>query len=43
MFDVDELIRAPSDDAVWQIDAIFCRMDSPLLKQRVWRAESSNT
>ncbi len=42
MFDVDELIRAPSDGAVWQIDAFFCRIDSPLRKQRVWRTKSSN-
>jgi FkbM family methyltransferase len=37
MFDVDELIRAPSDAAVWQIDALFCREDSPLRQQRSWR------
>lgn len=37
MFDVDELIRAPSDGAVWQIDALFCREDSPLRYQRDWR------
>jgi FkbM family methyltransferase len=39
MFDVDELIRAPSDGAVWQIDALFCRFDSPLRATRVWREE----
>jgi hypothetical protein len=38
MFDVDELIRAPSDGAVWQIDALFCRMDSRLRKDRVWKS-----
>jgi FkbM family methyltransferase len=37
MFDMDELIRSPSDGAVWQIDAIFCRADSPLRNQRRWR------
>ncbi len=37
MFDITELIRSPSDGAVWQIDAIFCRSDSPLRKCRVWR------
>jgi FkbM family methyltransferase len=37
MFDVDELIRSPSDGAVWQIDALFCRADSPLRSQRRWR------
>lgn len=37
MFDVDELIRAPSDGAVWQIDALFCREDSPLRGDRSWR------
>jgi len=42
MFDVDELIRAPSDGAVWQIDALFCRTDSPLRRERVWRPKSSN-
>ncbi len=39
LFDVDELIRAPSDGAVWQIDAIFCRWDSPLRAKRVWAKE----
>lgn len=42
MFDVDELIRAPSDGAIWQIDALFCRTDSPLRRERVWRPKSSN-
>jgi FkbM family methyltransferase len=37
MFDVTELIRSPSDGAVWQIDALFCRKDSPLRDNRVWR------
>lgn len=37
MFDVDELIRAPSDGAVWQLDALFCREDSPLRQRRTWR------
>jgi FkbM family methyltransferase len=41
MFDIDELIRAPSDGAVWQIDALFCRFDSPLRSERVWRMNSS--
>ena len=36
MFDLDELIQAPSDGAVWQIDALFCHIDSPLRKMRVW-------
>jgi FkbM family methyltransferase len=36
LFDVDELIRSPSDGAVWQIDALFCRTDSPLRNQRQW-------
>ena len=36
MFDVDELIRSTSDGAVWQIDALFCRMNSPIRTQRVW-------
>jgi FkbM family methyltransferase len=39
MWDVDELIRAPSDGAVWQIDALFCRKDSPLRRERVWRSQ----
>jgi len=42
MFDVDELIRAPSDGAVWQIDALFCRIDSELRNQRAWRVPSSH-
>jgi FkbM family methyltransferase len=37
MFDIDELIRAPSDAAVWQIDALFCREDSLLRRKRCWR------
>jgi len=37
MFDVTELIRAPSDGAVWQIDSLFCRIDSPLYRERKWR------
>jgi FkbM family methyltransferase len=37
MFDVTELIRSPSDGAVWQIDALFCRKDSPLRDTRIWR------
>lgn len=37
MFDVTELIRSPSDAAVWQIDALFCRKNSPLRDNRVWR------
>lgn len=38
IFDIEEIIQAPSDDAVWQIDALFCRKDSPLRTERVWRA-----
>jgi hypothetical protein len=41
MFDVDELIRAPSNGAVWQIDALFCRFNSFLRSKRVWRLNSS--
>jgi FkbM family methyltransferase len=37
MFDVTELIRSPSDGAVWQIDALFCRMDSQFRQERRWR------
>jgi FkbM family methyltransferase len=37
MFDVTELIRSPSDGAVWQIDALFCQVDSRLRRERVWR------
>ncbi len=36
MYDVDELIRAPSDGTVWQLDALFCRIDSPLRINRFW-------
>jgi FkbM family methyltransferase len=36
LFDIEELIRAPSDGAVWQIDALFCRKDSPLRLSRQW-------
>jgi FkbM family methyltransferase len=38
MFDVTELIRSPSDGTIWQIDALFCRKDSPLRDNRVWRS-----
>jgi FkbM family methyltransferase len=37
MFDVDELIRSPSDGAVWQVDALFCRKESHLRTKRTWR------
>ena len=37
MFDVTELIRSPSDGAVWQIDALFCPANSKLRRERVWR------
>ena len=40
MFDIDELIRAPSDGAVWQVDALFCRMDSSLRSERIWKKEA---
>lgn len=36
MFDVEELVRDPQDGAVWQIDALFCRTDSPLRTGRSW-------
>ena len=39
MFDIEELIRAPSDGGIWQIDAIFCRLNSPLRTNRLWRKE----
>lgn len=41
-YDIEEFIRAPSDGTVWLIDAFFCRIDSPLRKERVWRLTSSN-
>lgn len=37
MFDVTELIRSPSDAAVWQIDVLFCRKNSLLRDNRIWR------
>jgi FkbM family methyltransferase len=42
MFDLDEIIRAPSDGSTWQIDAIFCRVSSFLRKQRLWVKEGKN-
>jgi FkbM family methyltransferase len=39
MFDIEEIIHSPSDGAVWQIDALFCRADSYLRNQRVWTKE----
>jgi len=38
MFDVDKLIRSPSDGAIWQIDALFCRENSEIRSKRQWRA-----
>ena len=38
MFDVTELIRSPSDGAIWQIDVLFCRVDSKLRRQRTWES-----
>jgi len=43
MFDVDELIRAASDGATWQLDALFCKINSPLRGERIWRTEANNT
>ena len=37
MFDIEELVHSPSDGAVWQIDALFCGLNSPIRTQRVWR------
>lgn len=37
IYDIDELIRAPSDGALWQVDALFCRENSPLRSKRTWR------
>ncbi|MCX5908337.1 MAG: FkbM family methyltransferase [Deltaproteobacteria bacterium] len=36
LFDIEELIRGTQDGAVWQIDAFFSPIDSPLRKERVW-------
>jgi len=41
IYDIEEFIRAPSDGTVWLIDALFCRIDSPFRKERVWRPKSS--
>jgi FkbM family methyltransferase len=38
MFDVTGLFRSTSDGALWQMDAIFCRIDSPLRSRRVWES-----
>jgi FkbM family methyltransferase len=35
LFDLEEIIRG-RDGVVWQLDALFCRMDSPLRRKRVW-------
>ena len=37
IWDIEEFIRSPSDGALWQIDAIFVREDSPLRVERRWR------
>jgi hypothetical protein len=42
MCDVDELIRTPSDGAVWQLDALFCRVDSQIRINRSWRSDRIN-
>ncbi|MBP1731652.1 MAG: hypothetical protein H6Q55_2081 [Deltaproteobacteria bacterium] len=36
MCDIDEIIHSPGDGAVWQVDALFCRIDSPLRTERAW-------
>ena len=43
MFDVTDLFRSTSDGALWQMDAIFCRVDSPLRSRRVWESIPSRT
>ena len=42
IYDIEEFIRAPSDGTVWLIDALFCRINSPFRKERVWRPKASN-
>lgn len=37
MWEVEEMIRAPSDGALWQVDALFVRENSPLRTERRWR------
>jgi FkbM family methyltransferase len=37
LYDFDEIIRSPSDGAVWQVDALFCRRNSHLRTNRTWR------
>ena len=36
LWEVEELIRSPSDGAMWQMDAIFLRQDLPLRTARQW-------
>jgi len=37
IWEIEEFIRSPSDGALWQIDALFVREDSPLRVGRRWR------
>ena len=39
IYDIEELICSPSDGAVWQIDVLCCRENSPLRTERVWAAQ----
>lgn len=36
LYDITSLIRRPTDDALWQIDALFARQDSPLTSSKKW-------
>ena len=38
MFDITGLYRSTSDGALWQMDAFFCHIDSPLRLNHVWES-----
>jgi FkbM family methyltransferase len=36
VYDISSLYRRPYDDALWQVDMMFVRMDSPLVSSERW-------
>lgn len=37
-YDITELHRRPLDQALWQVDILFCRQDAPLRSDKRWSA-----
>lgn len=36
LYDISTLIRRPSDQALWQVDAVYARLSSPLVASKRW-------